>query len=77
MDEQLLAILHMLADAIHRPADYPAELLHGAISVLGGAPAAPQPPAPQDEPMPQPDTPAVFGDAPAAFGTESEPAAGG
>jgi hypothetical protein len=77
MDEQLLAILHMLADAIHRPADYPAAELHAVISVLSGAPAAPQPPAPQDEPMPQLDAPAVFQPAPAAFGTESEPAAGG
>jgi len=75
----LAALLHRLAEAIHRPADHPLAELAAAIDALDGAPghetpAAPAP-VPPAEPMPEPDTPAVFPAAPAPFGTESQPGA--
>ena len=72
-------LLHRLAEAIHRPADHPLEELSAAVDALEGAAPESAPPAnppgtPADQPS-EPDTPAVFPAAPAAFGTESEPEA--
>lgn len=77
--EDLKALLHQLAEAIHRPADHPLEDLSAAVDALEGAPgpvpASAPDPAPSPEPS-EPDTPApVFQPAPAPFGSESEPEA--
>ena len=73
----LTGLLHRLAAAVHRPADHPQAELDAAIDGLEGAPGHDDPaapaPVPQAEPMPDPDTPAVFPAAPAPFGTESAP----
>jgi hypothetical protein len=75
--DDLKALLHRLAEAIHRPADHPLAELSAAVDALEGAPEPAAPvapdPAPQAEPS-DPDTPApVFQPAPAPFGSETAP----